>query len=151
MWLQLAPVEGWMQRIAPGIAHEHHHSVWLHRHSQGDRSFYLLNYLVLEGRACAFAQMAYPGTPQPWTQTMTAEQEQQVWAAMKPQLESTSEQAMGAFVFGGANGLPPLCGYVIGYHIVRRFLSGHPDVSLEQWTAMDARDLLAASGYDGMP
>jgi hypothetical protein len=151
IWLQVVPRDGWMQAIPPGIAHEHHHSVWLHRHFDRERSGYLLNYLILEGRACAFAEMMYPGTSQPWTQTMTGEQERQVWASMRPHLASTSEQLMGAFMLGDVNELPPLCGYGIGYHIVRRFLARHPETLLDEWTAMDARELLAASGYKGEP
>jgi uncharacterized protein YjaZ len=54
-WLQVVPSDGWMQKIPAAVAHEHHHSVWLHRHFAHDSSFYLLNYLVFEGRACAFA------------------------------------------------------------------------------------------------
>lgn len=151
IWLQLVPRDGRIPRVALAIAHEHHHSVWLHRHFQGAASIFLLNYLILEGRACAFAEMMCPGTPQPYTQTMNVEQERQVWAMMKPQLQSVSEQILGAFILGGVNDLPPLCGYAIGYHIVRRFLARHPEMPLDEWTAMDAQDLLAAGGYEGEP
>jgi len=151
IWLHLSPPGDWRTLIPPAIAHEHHHSVWLHRHCHGADWKFLLNYLVFEGRACAFSRMLYGQARQPWTETLNPQQEAEVWQAMKPQLPSHSEQVMVKFMFGGVEGVPLLAGYTVGDRIVRAFLAGHPGLDVDTWTAMDADELLAASGYDGPP
>ncbi|GAG07257.1 unnamed protein product, partial [marine sediment metagenome] len=150
IWLHLVPLAGWVDRIPAAMAHEHHHSVWLGRHYEGKECQALLNYLIMEGEACMFAGILYPTGPQPWTQALTCDQEQEAWERMKPDLGATSHEVMAAFMFGGVDGLPPFCGYTIGYHIIEAYLRQNPDAEVEGWTAMDANALLVQSGYDGL-
>jgi len=147
IWLHLVPLPGWKDRILAGVAHEYHHSVFLAHNYKGEASKNLLNYLIMEGEACVFTEILAPNNPQPWTQTIPAGQERQVWEAMLPHLDTSSEEIMGKFIFGYADGLPPMCGYGIGYAIVKAYLARHPAVGPRDWTIVEPRELLAASGY----
>ena len=138
---------GWLDRIQGALAHEHHHSVWLARHYKGDESQTLLNYLVMEGQACMFASLLNPSNSQPWTHALTGEQERDIWMRMKPHLASSSHQMMAAFMFGGIDGLPPRCGYTIGYRIMEAYLKRHGDADVRGWTDLDAGTLLSQSEY----
>lgn len=149
IWLHLVPRPGWQDRVLTAFAHEYHHSVFIARHYRGEKSKYLLNYLIMEGMACAFAEVLAPGKPQPWTQTIPPGQDKRVWAKMLPHLDCTSEAIMSKFIFGHVDGLPPMCGYGIGYGIVKAYLAKYPDVRPEEWTSLPARELLEASGYRG--
>jgi uncharacterized protein YjaZ len=150
IWLHLVPIDGWTDRLPAAIAHEHHHSVWLSQHYRGQASETLLNYLVMEGQACVFAELLCPSAPQPWAHALTREQEQEVWRRMEPNLRSSSHEVMAAYMFGDVEGLPPLCGYTIGYMIVQACLRRCPDMGIEDWTAMDGDAMLAQSRYGSL-
>ena len=144
---QISPCAGWLDGIPAGIAHEYHHSVWLHLKWGEIRSFDLLNYLIFEGRACFFSRMLFPDTPAPWTQALTPEQEAEQWENMQDHLAEDSYEQRIKFMFGC--GTIPLCaGYTIGFHIVRSFLERNPQVTVSEWTAMDAQELLDHSHYE---
>lgn len=147
IWLHLLPLPGWQDRILAAFAHEYHHSVFIARHYKGEESKYLLNYLVMEGMACAFAEVLAPGKSQPWTQTIAPGQDKLVWAEMLPHVNSTSEAIMSKFMFGHVDGLPPMCGYGIGYRIIKAYLARHPGVTPQEWTTLEAKELLETSGY----
>ena len=147
IWLHLIPMAGWLDRLPGALAHEHHHSVWLARHYKGVESQTLLNYLVMEGQACMFSGLLSPSIRSPWTHALTGEQERDVWTKMQPHLGSSSHQVMAAFMFGGVNGLPPFCGYTIGYRIMEAYLKRHGDADMRDWTDLDAGTLLSQSAY----
>ena len=55
---------------------------------------------------------------------------------------------MQGLMFGGAESLPRWSGYTIGFRLVQAFLQAHPAMSIEEWTALDAAELLRQSPYD---
>jgi len=108
-----------------------------------------VDYLVFEGRADSFARLVYPEMAAPWTEALVPAQEARYWQAMQPYLDTTSVETHRRFMFGGGGyQVPRWTGYTIGFHIVQSYLQGHPDVGVDEWTAMDAHDLLAESGYN---
>jgi len=148
IWLQILPEGDWQQWLAYNLAHEHHHSVWTRSHFDRSKRQTLLGYLVFEGKADAFATMVYPKRRAPWTNALTPAQESAQWKAMRPHLDDTSNAVMAKFMFGDEKEIPRSAGYTIGFRIVQSFLKRHPEVSVEQWTALDAHELLEQSSYD---
>jgi len=145
IWIQIYPESIWRDWIPYTVAHEYHHSVWTNRYLS--QSFDLVDYLMFEGRADSFAHMVYPDVVAPWTEALTAEQEAAQWQAMQPYLGTLSGMTQRKFMFGGTD-VPRWAGYTIGFHIVQDYLKKHPSVSVDKWTALDAHDLLAESGYN---
>jgi len=95
----------------------------------------LLDYLVDEGRAGAFAAMVYPEFTSPW---LLPEVNQTELRLMKDNLYNTDIED---FMFKNYS-------YTIGCQIVQAFLEKNPDVSIEEWTAMPADEILRKSKFD---
>jgi uncharacterized protein YjaZ len=132
------------------LAHEYHHSVYTERHFNDHGVFDLSAYLVFEGRADSFAHVVYPDIEGPWVNYLTAEQELVQWEEIQKNLDTKSYRTQARFMFGGGS-TPQWTGYTIGYHIVQAYLERHPDVSVDEWTALDPRTLLEESEYAGRP
>lgn len=145
IWIQIYPEGNWRDWVPYTVAHEYHHSVWTNRNLS--QSFDLVDYLIFEGRADSFARVVYPDVAAPWTEALTAEQEAVQWQAMQPHLDTMSGMMQRKFMFGGTD-VPRWTGYTIGFHIVQDYLGKHPSVSVKEWTAMDAHDLLVESDYN---
>lgn len=138
----------WATWLAYTLTHEYHHSVWTERYYQ---PFDLAGRLVFEGRADAFARLHYPELTAPWTVALTPEQARLHWHAMQDALASTDRSVFNYYIFGGRDGLPPWTGYAIGFGIVEAFLQRHPQLTVEEWTALEPHELIAASDYGGRP
>ncbi len=134
----------WAAWLAYTLTHEYHHSAWTERYYQ---PFDLAARLVFEGRADAFARLHYPHLAAPWTVALTPEQARHYWHAMHDALASTDPAVFDHWVFGGRDGVPKWTGYAVGFGIVQAFLERHPEVTVEEWTALDPHALIAASGY----
>jgi uncharacterized protein YjaZ len=152
IWLQIYPSGSWRDWVPYAVAHEYHHSVWINRHGSQFETADLVDDLVVEGKADSFARLLYPDAHAPWTEALTPEQEQNQWQAMQKYLHARSSDTQQKFMFGGlvgSNHVPLWTGYTIGFHIVQSYLHEHPDVTIAEWTMMDAHDLLDQSGYAG--
>ena len=134
----------WPARLAYTLTHEYHHSVWTERYYQ---PFDLAARLIFEGRADAFARLHYPHLTAPWTAALAPEQARQHWHAMQDALASTDPAVFNHWIFGGRDGVPKWTGYAIGYGIVHAFLQRYPQLTVEEWTALDPHELIAASEY----
>ena len=147
IWLQIYPNDTWRDWIPYAVAHEYHHSVWTDRHFHQIKSSDLVDYLVFEGRADSFARLLSQGLVAPWTEALTTEQERREWRLMQNYLD-TPDFAIQRLFMSGGDSTPRWTGYTIGFHIVQSYLRKHPDMSVEEWTAMDAHRLLEESGYN---
>lgn len=148
IWLQAYPEGNWEEWINYTLAHEFHHSVWTEQHYDENEPFHLIDYLVFEGRADAFARQLYPELTAPWTDALGAEEEIIQWETIQKILKATSYQTQRDYMFGNqGRDIPLWTGYTIGFHIVQEFIETHPEVSVEEWTAMEAMDILEQSGY----
>ncbi len=143
----LEPTDRWQEELPYTLAHEHHHSVLVSQADVDWEEFTLLDYLVLEGRADSFAAKLYPELARPWTTALTAEQEKRQWMNMQENLQRTSPAVLSKFMFGRQAGIPQWSGYTIGYGIVQAYLEAHPELSIQEWTAIDAEEILRDSGY----
>jgi len=146
IWLLIQPEGDWKEWVPYALAHEHHHSVWIHRHFDASKPLTLGWHLVSEGRADSFAHVVYPDRRPPWLQALTPAQEAEQWKAMQAHLDDASAGLRMSFMYGDG-AVPRWTGYTVGFRIVQSFLSGHAAMSIDQWTALDARQLLKDSSY----
>ncbi|MEM7034706.1 MAG: DUF2268 domain-containing putative Zn-dependent protease [Chloroflexota bacterium] len=69
---------------------------------------------------------------------------------MRELLVTASYSTQAAYMFGDARRkIPVWTGYDIGFNILNTFVSQHPTVSIEAWTAMSAQEIFESSGYEG--
>ncbi|HMN46272.1 MAG TPA: DUF2268 domain-containing putative Zn-dependent protease [Povalibacter sp.] len=146
IWLTILPEGDWLDWVEYASAHEYHHSVWTALHGKQNPIEDMADYLVFEGRADSFAHLIYPQKIAPWTSALTQQQEQAAWEVLRRNLDSTSPEKMQSLMFGG-EGVAKWAGYAIGFKVVQAFLDKHPSLSVNQWTAMEAGELLKKSSY----
>ncbi len=145
--LFLYPEENWEAVTEYTTAHEYYHSVWTEKYYDAENQFDLLDQIISEGRAEAFAHTIYPDVEILWLERLSPDQEENVWRMMQPYLDEKSYQQIERFMFGD-NTIPKWAGYKIGYQIVQAYLSRHPGEKVTDWISLDAQELLAASGYN---
>lgn len=108
----------------------------------------LLDQLIMEGRADSFANIVYPEIEVSYRSAFNPSQEKELWEKIKPNLDSTDEDYFQKVFFGDYEEFPVWTGYKIGYNIVKDFIKNNPRVSIEEWTNMDAKEVLERSGYE---
>lgn len=145
VWLTILPEGDWKDWIAYGVAHEYHHSAWMAGPREiGD----LADYLAFEGRADAFALLVDPARRAPWTSALTEAEQREAWNAMLPRLGSTDAQVLQGLMFGGFADVPRWAGYTVGFNRVRAYLEAHPGMTVGEWTALPARELVGPSASE---
>jgi len=149
IWVRLSPEKDWLDWIPYTIAHEYHHSVWTDQYFKWYKRSTLLDYLIFEGKADSFAHLIYPDMIAPWTTAISSYQETRQWKKISEDLEITNLEKQREYMFGSrSESIPTWSGYTIGFHIVQKFIENHPEAVIEDWTAMDAKEIYEASGYD---
>jgi len=127
------------------LAHEYHHSWWTSNDTTAP-SFTLLDGLIFEGRADAFARLQHPAYIAPWTDRLTSQQVLEQWSVIQPQLDSQDPLLHQSVMFGGGQ-FSQWTGYAVGNEIVQDFIAANPDSAITEWGLMKATDLLAGSGF----
>lgn len=130
------------------LAHEYHHHWWTSQQATLEGGFTLLEYLLFEGRADMFAQLQHPHYVAPWTDQLTTQQIDGHWSEIQPQLGSRDPLLLQAVMFGGG-GFPQWTGYATGNEIVRTFVEANPRLTIEDWSLIDANDMLPTSRFAG--
>lgn len=133
---------GWQETLPYVVAHEYHHVTWGIRHLHNWEGN-ILDVLVMEGRADAFADIVYPGLTVPWTHSLPKEHERRVWQFLREEIYSTDLDYAKEITQDEY-----WSGYAIGYHIVQIFMENNPQASVDEWTEMKSSELFAASGYE---
>jgi uncharacterized protein YjaZ len=128
------------------LAHELDHAARvLHGPGYGNT---LLQTLVSEGLADAFAGQVFPGAPSiPWDHALTPEQVRAIWAFARPRLGHLQNSARHGAWFYGSGRVPRWAGYTIGFDIVASYLRNHPGATPASITRLPARRILRESGY----
>lgn len=128
------------------IAHEYHHLVAMES-EVGDT---LIESVILEGKAEAFSKKMYPSIDVPWIKPLTGYYKEESWKIFNENLDSVDYEVWADFFYGNrSKGILPWTSYKIGYQIMESFLLENPDVSLEEWTKMPAKDIYTKSNLKG--
>lgn len=148
LWTQFIPADGWLDTLPHMVLHEYHHAVTHMLQPKLAMDATLLDTLVSEGGAEAFALSIRPEGPAKPFASLSLEQQAAVWTDMKVHLDSTDPKVLQLYVFGDGNRVPRYAGYIIGKEMAMSFLANNPDVSAKEWSAMSAREFLDRSGYE---
>jgi uncharacterized protein YjaZ len=135
----------WKKALPYIIAHEYHHSAWIAKHWRSS-DFSLLEYLIFEGRADAFAENLYNDVKSPWTTMISNEQEKSVWKIITPKLSQKGSAEINKVMFGGQD-IPFGSGYTIGLNIVRSFKKNNPKYSDIDIIDLKPEEILVMSNY----
>lgn len=128
------------------LAHELHHSKRvIDGPGYGET---LLESMVSEGGAIAFAAEVYPDAPTvPWLVPMTDTQEEATWRKARSQLSRSDDiDRHHAWFFGGGE-LPRFAGYKLGYSIVRSYLEAQPGTTPVDLASLEAAKVLEGSRF----
>lgn len=130
-------------------AHEYHHTIHFEMTFRTNPT--LLESMIIEGKADTFAEMIYPETEAPWTVALTPDKEEYVWSIMVDLLDKSRTIAKLSVDFFNGDpylGIPYWSDYKIGYQIMQDFIKNNPDVSIEEWTQMNAVEILELSLFE---
>jgi uncharacterized protein YjaZ len=136
----------WETTLPVVLAHEYHHSTWISRNWK-DSDFSLLEYLIFEGRADAFASNLYKDVENPWTAMVSKEQEERVWKLIRPEIFMKGHDRINKVMWGDKD-IPVGSGYAIGLHIVNSFKQNNPKYSDRQFIDFKPEDILKKSKYE---
>lgn len=139
--------EKWIPYV---IAHEYHHSVWGHNWFvlRGSATGSLLESLISEGQADAFAKSLYGQLEPRWLNAITEEQEKSYWSKYLEVLDSTDRSVHNRYLFGDSSiGLPWCIGYYFGYEIVKSYLTNNPEVTYSQLVDTEPYTILNNSRF----
>lgn len=139
--------EKWIPYV---MAHEYHHSVWgnIWYVLRGTAKGNLLEFLINEGQADAFAKSLYNSLEPKWLNALTSEQEELLWEKYMLVLNSTDRTEHEKYMFGDKSiGLPWCAGYHFGYEIVKSYLKSNPEKNLNDLIETDADVIFYSSRF----
>lgn len=143
--MHIAPQQFDESNLQYTLAHEYHHAFYFQNYDY-DRTD-LLEYVLSEGKADAFAKTIYKEASTPWTKPLSHEQEEAIWERIK-EIRYSFDAADLSELRLGTNNLPPWSEYRMGGAIMTEYLKENPDSPIEEWTLMKADEVLEKSGYD---
>ncbi len=123
------------------IAHEYHHSVATEKRPRSEGT--VLDHLIFEGRAVMFEKLVYPDLN--FTR-VDLDYNKVYWSDVAADLDKR-DLIRALEIIRGGNGLPYEYGYSEGYKMVKSYLDLHPDVSIEEWTALSPKEIFEKGNY----
>ena len=118
------------------IPHEYHHSVLTENRPKTEGT--VLDHMVFEGKAVMFEKLVNPEMD---LRKIDFNSKDFYWSKIVGDLEKRDLNRASEINLGG-NGLPYEYGYSEGYKMVKSYLDLHPDVSIEEWTALSPKEIL---------
>jgi uncharacterized protein YjaZ len=154
----LWPVDGWRDWLVYTVVHEYAHLVRNHlfpRGISGGRLVYmksqqpetLLDAMVVEGIADAFAMSVCPEMRPRWTQALDADQQRHMWPRVRRRLGVADITEIRRMLFGDNDRVPPWTGYTFGYKMVTSYLDSNPNTHPAQLVSVPASAIFAQSCY----
>lgn len=139
-------IKNWQHLLPYALAHEYHHSVWISRNFERS-DITLLEYLILEGRADAFAFELFPDKHHPFINALSKEQEIRIWNIIKPELPLRDSE-LNDKIMSGSSDIPTGSGYSIGFSIIESFKTNNPQISDKELIDMTPIQILSLSKYN---
>ncbi len=153
------PVPHWPDVLAYTACHEYIHLVRNYlfpRSMVAGRMVYvkteepdtLLDAMLTEGVADAFAREIYPDRLPRWLTELTAEDEAAVWPQIQRRLDITDPGEIRRYLFGDSDRVPLWAGHAIGYGIVKSYLQRHPNARPASLVGLQSHVIYEESGYE---
>jgi uncharacterized protein YjaZ len=117
--LQIAPQKYKEERIPYTISHEYHHTIYYEKIITQKRD--LLDYVLVEGKADAFANLVYPNTDIPWKAELPTDVVQTIWNWANERRFSFTKSDVSEMRTGNRV-IPEWTDYKLSYHIMQDFL-----------------------------
>lgn len=119
------------------VFHEFHHVWRIGLLNIKEETETLLDRLVLEGLAEYFVGTHLGLDRQgPYNKVLSEEQAELLWKSHYRDHLLLKGEATNPYMFGGEKGLPMWAGYSMGYHLVQWYCDSHPDLTIEDLTAL---------------
>ena len=158
MMVFLWPVDGWRDWLTYTVVREYVHLVrnlLFPRGVSGGRLIYmktqqpetLLDAMVAEGVADAFATSLCPEMRPRWTQALDADQQRRIWPRVRRRLGVSDTTEIRRMLFGDNDRIPTWTGYTFGYRMVKSYLEANPDTNPAQLVSMAGSAIMAQSCY----
>lgn len=128
------------------MSHEYHHSVWFEKNLKENHLLTGLDHLTLEGEAVMFETLVYPNLNNMYI-VLNESFNKEHWSKIEPYLESTDGEKILEMKIGGSNGIPNSYGYSEGYKMIRSYLELHPDMTVEEWTVKNPKEIFEETNY----
>ncbi len=158
----LWPTEEWKRWLAYTVSHEYLHLVrnllfprgmaagkLVYQKTQEPET--LLDAMLAEGMADAFALELYPDQEPPWTHALTSQAHESVWPKVRRRLAASDTSEIRRLLFGDGDRIPIWTGYTLGFKIVRGYLDLHPAVKPASLVGLTARAIFDSSGFPPSP
>lgn len=139
-----------VEELKHTIAHEYFHLIDMEKGTfkSSTAESTLLEATVMEGKAEAFALLAYPDTELPQISNEDGKLTEEVRTMFMDQKDSVDTQVWLDFVNGNSEkDIPPFANYIIGYGIMQSFLQNHPEMDVSEWLGISAEEILAGSDF----
>ena len=107
----------------------------------------LLDALVAEGLADAFAREVHRDVSPAWTSALDPHVERRIWPAVRRCFGVSDITEIRRFLFGDNDRVPLWTGYTLGYRIVMRYLDAHPEAQAANLLGLPASAIFEGSGY----
>ena len=152
------PVENWQDWLSYTVVHEYAHLVrnlLFPRGISGGRLVYtktqepetLLDAMIAEGVADAFALSVMSEVTPAWTDALDEEESERIWSRALRRFAVSDTTEIRRMLFGDNDRVPQWTGYTLGYRMVMSYLERHPDSTPAQAALMPGSAILAGSRY----
>ncbi len=135
--LNINPANDNYKKWIPFIfAHEYHHSVWgnyWYCLQQGKGLYgWVIEHLLIEGEADAFAQSIYKDMEPSWHNGVKADEEEITWAAfLKVAQKCLQPKEMGKYMFGCEElKIPKNAGYYFGNRMIKEYMRQNNGINM---------------------
>ncbi len=110
------------------------------------RLHYLIDSVIIEGKADTFAKALYPDYDVPWIEPLSPEESERVVKFIMENKYSLDIDNISKLHLGSKkDGIPKWSNYKIGFQIMESFLSNNPDITVDEWTLLPADKIIEDS------
>ncbi len=128
------------------VAHEYHHTVVFEK-GPGVKDT-VLDAIVIEGKADAFAEIIYPEVNTAWTEPMSEDSEKLVLDILKQNIDSRNISLYYELFNGNQDkGIPLWANYKIGLKFTQSYIKNNPEVPMKEWTNHSGKQIVEGSHY----
>jgi len=144
MCFVVLPEERVRKTLKSVITHEYHHHWRIQTLGTKEFEETLLDRIILEGLAEFFVSYRLGNTfIGPYKDVLTESAALSLWEEIFKKYADNTGSSNDKFMFGSpVENLPFWGGYSVGFHLVNRFAIHHPEITIEQMTAMKSKEFI---------
>lgn len=133
------------------FAHEYHHCIWgsyWYGVRQGGCTGSLIEAMLTDGQADAFAKSLYPALRPKWISQIPKDIEKELWNKHYSRLLDDTNYDYGKYMFGNDDeGIPWCAGYFFGEKIIGYYKERYKEIGFKNMIEMSAEEIFTKSGY----